>query len=130
MQQPFRGWLLDKDEPPMSNTIFAKIIRGELEADIVHSDESCIAFRDINPQAPVHALIIPRKAIRSIETMEDEDIPLVGHLFAVARDLAKELGVAESGYRLVINNGMDAGQTVSHLHVHLLGGRNMNWPPG
>ena len=114
----------------MSNTIFAKIIRGELEADIVHSDETCIAFRDINPQAPVHALIIPRKPIRSIETMEDEDVPLVGHLFAVARDLAQELGVAESGYRLVINNGTDAGQTVSHLHVHLLAGRNMNWPPG
>jgi histidine triad (HIT) family protein len=114
----------------MSDTIFSKIIRGELEADILHSDDDCIAFRDINPQAPVHVLIIPRKPIVSVENIEDADAPLVGHLFAVARDLGRTLGVAESGYRLVINNGNDAGQTVSHLHVHLLAGRNMNWPPG
>ena len=114
----------------MPDTIFAKIIRGELEADIVHSDDTCIAFRDINPQAPVHILIIPRKPITGIEAMEDEDAPIVGHLLLVARDLAKKLGVADSGYRLVVNNGSAAGQTVFHLHVHLLAGRNMNWPPG
>lgn len=114
----------------MSETIFAKIIRGELEADIVHEDEHCIAFRDINPQAPTHVLIIPRKQITSIEALEDGDAMTVGHLFCVARDLARSLGVAESGYRLVINNGVAAGQTVFHLHVHLLAGRNLNWPPG
>ena len=114
----------------MADTIFAKIIRGELEADIVHSDDLCIAFRDINPQAPVHILIIPRKPITGIEAMEDEDAPIVGHLLLVARDLAKKLGVADSGYRLVVNNGAAAGQTVFHLHVHLLAGRNLNWPPG
>jgi len=114
----------------MPDTIFAKIIRGELEADIVHSDDTCIAFRDINPQAPVHILIIPRKPITGIEAMEDEDAPIVGHLLLVARDLAKKLGVADSGYRLVVNNGSAAGQTVFHLHVHLLAGRNLNWPPG
>jgi len=114
----------------MGKTIFSKIIRGEIEADILHSDDRCIAFRDINPQAPVHVLIIPRKPITSIKTIEEEDVPLVGHLFMVARELGKSLGVEESGYRLVINNGTDAGQTVSHLHVHLLAGRNMNWPPG
>ena len=114
----------------MPDTIFSKIIRGELDADIVYSDDTCIAFRDINPQAPVHVLIIPRKEISGIEAMQDGDAPIVGHLFEVARDLAKQLGVAESGYRLVINNGPAAGQTVFHLHVHLLAGRNLNWPPG
>ena len=114
----------------MPDTIFSKIIRGELDADIVYSDDTCIAFRDINPQAPVHVLIIPRKEISGIEAMKDGDALIVGHLFEVARDLAKQLGVAESGYRLVINNGAAAGQTVFHLHVHLLAGRNLNWPPG
>ena len=114
----------------MAETIFAKIIRGELDADIVHEDEHCVAFKDINPQAPVHVLIIPRKSITSIEQMGDEDVLTVGHLFVVARDLARSLAVAESGYRLVINNGSAAGQTVSHLHVHLLAGRNLDWPPG
>ena len=114
----------------MAETIFAKILRGELPADIVHEDEQCIAFRDINPQAPVHVLVIPRKEMRSVVEMSDADESLVGHLFAVARDLAAQLGLSESGFRLVINNGIDAGQTVSHLHVHLLGGRSLTWPPG
>ena len=114
----------------MAETIFAKILRGELPADIVHDDERCIAFRDINPQAPVHVLVIPRKEMRSIVEMTDADEGIVGHLFAVARDLAAQFGLSESGFRLVINNGIDAGQTVSHLHVHLLGGRSLTWPPG
>lgn len=114
----------------MPETIFAKILRKEIPADLVHEDEQCIAFRDINPQAPTHVLIIPRKAFASIEAMKDEDAPLVGHLFLVARDIARKFGLHESGYRLVINNGSNAGQTVFHLHVHLLGGRPMNWPPG
>ncbi len=114
----------------MADTIFAKILRGDLPADIVHEDELCIAFRDINPQAPVHVLVIPRKEMQSINEMSDADEGLVGHLFSVARELATQLGVSETGFRLVINNGIDAGQTVSHLHVHLLGGRSLTWPPG
>ena len=114
----------------MSDTIFSKILRKEIPADIVHEDEMCMAFRDINAQAPTHILIIPRKAFRNIAEMGDEDGPLVGHLFKTARDLARSLGVEESGYRLVINNGADAGQTVHHLHIHLLAGRSFRWPPG
>ena len=114
----------------LSETIFSKILRKEIPADLVHEDDQCIAFRDINPQAPVHILIIPRKAFANIDAMSDEDAPLVGHLFAVARDLARQLGLDASGYRCVINNGANAGQTVFHLHVHLLGGRALNWPPG
>ena len=114
----------------MTETIFSKVLRKEIPADIVHEDEQCIAFRDINPQAPVHLLVIPRKYMFNISAMDDEDEALVGHLFAVARDLAQQHGLDESGFRLVINNGIDAGQTVSHLHVHVLGGRPMTWPPG
>ena len=114
----------------MSETIFTKIINREIPADIIYEDDISLAFNDINPQAPVHVLVIPRKEMRSIVEMEDGDEVVVGHLFAVARDLATQFGLSESGFRLVINNGIDAGQTVSHLHVHLLGGRSLTWPPG
>jgi len=114
----------------MANTVFAKILRGEIPAELLHDDEHCIAFRDINPQAPVHVLVIPRKEIVSIESLEDGDAALLGHLMCVARDVARKEGVAEDGYRLVINNGAHAGQTVFHLHIHVLGGRTMGWPPG
>ncbi len=114
----------------MGNTVFSKILRKEIPADIVHEDELCIAFGDINPQAPTHLLIIPRKEIAGIKDVDAEDAALVGHLFLVACDLARKLGLEESGYRLVINTGADAGQTVFHLHVHLLGGRTLTWPPG
>jgi histidine triad (HIT) family protein len=114
----------------MGSTIFSKIIRKEIPADIVHEDDQCIAFRDINPQAPTHILIIPRKEIRNVAEMADDDGPLLGHLFRVARDIARTEGLADDGYRLVVNNGAAAGQTVWHLHVHLLGGRNLSWPPG
>jgi histidine triad (HIT) family protein len=114
----------------MANTVFAKILRGDIPADLVHEDEHCIAFRDINPQAPVHVLVIPRKEIVSIDSMEDGDAALLGHLMTVARDVARTEGVAEDGYRLVINNGAHAGQTVFHLHIHVLGGRTLGWPPG
>ncbi len=113
----------------MGSTIFSKIIRKEIPADIVHEDEHCIAFRDINPQAPVHVLIIPRKEIRNVAEMDDEDSPLLGHLLLTARNIARELGL-DDGFRLVVNNGAKAGQTVWHLHVHLLGGRSLSWPPG
>jgi len=114
----------------MGSTIFSKIMRKEIPADIVHEDDRCIAFRDINPQAPTHVLIIPRKEIRTIAEMEDEDAPLLGHLILVARDIARAEGLDDGGYRLVVNNGKAAGQTVWHVHVHLLGGRALSWPPG
>lgn len=116
----------------MGETIFAKIIRKEIPADIVYESDNVLAFKDINPQAPVHILIIPK--ITDIATTKDIDskthAPLLGELFDAANKIAKDLGISESGYRIVINCGPDAGQEVYHLHLHLLGGRKMNWPPG
>jgi histidine triad (HIT) family protein len=114
----------------MPDTIFAKIIRKEIPAVIVHEDERCVAFRDIQPQAPTHILIIPRKEIARIADAESGDRDLLGHLLLTAATLAESQGLAKTGYRLVINNGPDGGESVPHLHVHLLGGRAMNWPPG
>ena len=110
-------------------TIFKRIIDGEIPADIVHEDELCLAFADVNPQAPVHLLVIPRKEIRSLDTLDDEDLALVGHLHMVIRNLAREREL-DNGYRVVVNCGADGGQTVDHLHFHLLGGRAFQWPPG
>ena len=110
-------------------TIFKRIIDKEISADIVFEDDRCLAFRDINPKAPTHVLVIPKKEIPSLADASDEDTDLIGHLFLVTRQLASELGL-ENGYRTVINCGADGGQTVDHLHVHLLGGRAMSWPPG
>ena len=110
-------------------TIFQQIIDGEIPADIVHEDERCLAFHDIAPQAPVHVLVIPRKPIVSLAHLEDEDEALVGHLMLVARKVARDLGL-ENGFRTVINSGEDGGQSVDHLHVHVLGGRGLAWPPG
>jgi histidine triad (HIT) family protein len=110
-------------------SIFQKIIDREVDADIVHEDDRCIAFRDINPQAPTHILIVPKRPIPSLDDVEDEDADLLGHLHLVARDLAREEGLRD-GYRTVINTGDDGGQTVYHLHMHLLGGRRLDWPPG
>jgi histidine triad (HIT) family protein len=110
-------------------TIFAKIIDHEIPAKIIHEDDRCVAFHDVNPQAPTHVLIVPRKPIDKVENMSEPDGALVGHMVYVATQLAKKLNL-ESGYRLVINNGADGGQTVFHLHLHLLGGRSFAWPPG
>ncbi len=110
--------------------IFARVLRGEIPADVVYEDEQCLAFRDINPQAPTHVLVVPRKALAMVAHTAEEDEPLLGHLLRVASGIADSEGLAEGGYRLVINNGVAAGQTVFHLHVHLLGGRPMSWPPG
>lgn len=110
-------------------TIFKKIIDREIPADIVYEDDRCLAFRDVKPAAPVHVLVIPKKEIPSVSQIGDEDQALVGHLWLVIRRLADELGL-ESGYRVVVNNGPDAGQSVDHLHYHLIGGRKMTWPPG
>ena len=113
----------------MSETIFQKIIDKELPADIVYEDESCLAFKDINPVAPIHILIIPKKRIDKISDSNTEDKELLGHLFLVAGNIARDLGI-EDAFRLVVNNGAGAQQTDFHLHVHLIAGREFNWPPG
>ena len=109
--------------------IFKKIIDREIPAKIVYEDEQCLAFHDVNPQAPIHVLIIPKKIIRTHDDLSVEDLSLLGHLHLVAVKLAGQLGL-QPGYRLVINCRAQAGQTVPHLHFHLLGGRSMGWPPG
>ncbi len=111
-------------------TLFEKIAAGEIPANIVHTDEICIAFHDINPQAPMHVLIVPRKPIPRVAEADKKDQSLLGHLLLTATEIAKKLGLSEKGFRLVINNGRDGGESVPHLHVHLLGGRPMSWPPG
>jgi histidine triad (HIT) family protein len=113
----------------MQDNLFQKIIERKIPADIVYEDDRCLAFRDINPQAPVHVLIIPRKVIPTHAEIKPEDRDLLGHLHLVATQLAEKLGVGD-GYRLVINCKERAGQTVPHLHLHLLGGRDFGWPPG
>ena len=111
-------------------TIFQKIIDKEIPADIVYEDESVLAFRDIAPQAPVHVLIIPKKPIVNIATATTEDQNLLGHIVLVAAQIARDLGVDDKGYRLVTNINQDGGQSVYHLHFHLLAGRQLTWPPG
>ncbi len=111
-------------------TIFKKIIDREIPADILYEDDLCLAFRDVAPQAPTHILVIPKKEIVNLAALADHDEPLTGHLWTVIRKLADEQGLAESGYRVVVNCGADGGQAVDHLHFHLLGGRQMGWPPG
>ncbi|MEJ1971378.1 MAG: histidine triad nucleotide-binding protein [Lacunisphaera sp.] len=114
----------------MSKTIFQKIIAREIPARIAHEDDLCIAIHDINPQAPVHVLVIPKKPIARVGAAGADDQAVLGHLLLTAGNLAKKLGVSDSGYRLVINSGPDGGETVPHLHVHLLGQRPLAWPPG
>ena len=114
----------------MSDCIFCKIAHGEMSADLVHEDDSILAFRDINPQAPTHILIIPREHVATMSDLDEAHKDLVGRLFLTARDLAAEEGIQEDGYRVVMNCGAKAGQTVFHIHLHLLGGRRMTWPPG
>jgi histidine triad (HIT) family protein len=111
-------------------TLFEKICNKEIPATIVYEDERCVAFRDISPQAPLHILVIPRKAIPRVGLAKTEDEALLGHLLLTAAQVARSEGIAESGYRLVINNGPHGGEAVPHLHVHLLGGRQLLWPPG
>ena len=110
-------------------TIFKKIIDGEIPANIVHQDDLCLAFHDVNPQAPVHVLVIPKKEIASVNEIGAEDEALIGHMWSVIRNLAQELNLT-NGYRVVVNCGSDGGQAVDHLHYHLLGGRQLQWPPG
>jgi histidine triad (HIT) family protein len=107
----------------MGDTIFGKIVRGELEADIVYRDDRVTAFRDINPKAPTHVLIVPNEAIPTVNDVDESHEAVLGHLFVVARKLAEQEGIAEDGYRLLVNCGRNGGQEVLHLHMHLLGGR-------
>jgi len=110
-------------------TLFGKIIRREIPADIVYEDDLCLAFRDINPQAPTHVLLIPKKEIDRLGSARGEDQALLGHLLLAAGKVARQLGVGDA-FRLVVNNGAEAGQSVFHLHLHILGGRALRWPPG
>ena len=114
----------------MSQTLFEKIIAREIPARIVYEDDKVIAFHDIKPEAPVHVLIIPKKPIPRIAEAHPEDHQVLGHLLIKAAEVAKQLGLKENGFRLVINNGPDAGEAVPHLHCHVIGGRKMDWPPG
>jgi histidine triad (HIT) family protein len=110
--------------------LFCRILNKEIPAKIVFEDSVCLAFEDINPKAPTHILVIPKKHIDSLDTLLEEDESALGHLFLVARNLAKARGIHQSGYRTVLNTGTDAGQSVFHIHLHLLGGRRLAWPPG
>ncbi|MFL0247418.1 histidine triad nucleotide-binding protein [Candidatus Clostridium stratigraminis] len=114
----------------MDNCIFCSIIAGKIPSEKVFEDEKVLAFKDINPEAPVHIIIIPKKHINSINDLEYNDSELIGHIYNVAKEIAADLKINESGYRVVTNCGKDAGQSVSHLHFHLLGGRSLTWPPG
>lgn len=112
------------------STIFDKIIRREIPADIVYEDDLALAFRDIAPQAPTHILVIPKKPVVNVASAGDEDQALLGHLMLVVRNVARDEGLVEGGYRIVANNGPHGGQSVDHLHFHILGGRQLTWPPG
>ena len=115
---------------PGGDTIFGKIIRKEIPAEILHEDDLSLAFKDVAPQAPVHFLVIPKPPIAMLQDVEEGDAALMGPLMVVAKKVAKAQGLEEGGYRLVINNGKDGAQSVYHIHLHILGGRQMTWPPG
>jgi histidine triad (HIT) family protein len=110
--------------------IFCRVVAGEIPADVIYKDDRAVAFRDINPQAPVHALVIPREHMESLDDAAGRDENSLGHLLRVAARVANQEGLSESGYRTVINTGAGAGQSVFHLHIHVLGGRPLHWPPG
>jgi len=138
-----RAWIFSTETGPRSykfrrpntrhmqeKTLFEKIRDREIPADIVHEDDHCLAFRDISPQAPLHFLVVPKKAIPRIAAASEDDAHLLGSLLIAAAAVARQQDIADSGFRLVINNGRDGGETVPHLHIHLLGGRPLDWPPG
>jgi diadenosine tetraphosphate (Ap4A) HIT family hydrolase len=114
----------------MSNCIFCRIGRHEIPSNAIYENDDVFAFHDISPQAPTHAVVIPKQHIASIQASADQDAPLLGTLLRASTHVAALLGLSDGGYRLVINNGADGGQTVDHLHIHILGGRRMTWPPG
>ena len=114
----------------MADCLFCRIAAGDIPADIVHADERMIAFRDINPQAPMHVLVVPRRHIATLDDLSPDDDQLVGEMMRRAAALARESGYADRGYRTVFNCNADAGQTVFHIHLHVIGGRSLTWPPG
>lgn len=114
----------------MSDCIFCRIVERTVPSKIVHEDDQAVAFEDVNPQAPVHILVVPKRHVRSLKELNETDSTLLGHLMLTGAAIAKQKGIAESGYRLVVNTGKHGGQSVFHLHLHLLGGRPMHWPPG
>ena len=114
----------------MSDCIFCKIVNGEIPSKKIYEDEYVYAFYDINPEAPVHFLVIPKEHIKSVNLIAEENSKVIARIFEVIRNLTKELGISENGYRIVNNCGVDGGQTVDHMHFHVLGGRELKWPPG
>lgn len=114
----------------MSDCLFCKMVNGDIKPDIAYETDSVLAFRDLNPQAPTHILIIPKQHISTLNELEDNHAQVVGELYLAAKEIAKQQGIAEAGYRTLINCNEDGGQTVFHLHLHLMGGRVMKWPPG
>ena len=114
----------------MSDCLFCKFVSGEIKADVVYEDDHVLAFRDINPQAPVHVLVIPKRHISTLNDLTPDDAELVGRLYLAAKQVARDEGIDEAGYRTIMNCNEQAGQTVFHIHLHLLGGRGMSWPPG
>lgn len=114
----------------MTDCIFCKIVSGDIPAEIIHQDDDVLAFRDLNPQAPTHFLVIPNKHISTLNDLQTNDAELVGKMFLAAKQVAAEAGIADAGYRTVMNCNKQAGQTVFHIHLHVLGGRPMSWPPG
>jgi histidine triad (HIT) family protein len=114
----------------MSDCLFCKFVAGEIQPNVVYEDEAVLAFRDVNPQAPTHVLVIPKRHISTLNELEPGDAELIGKLYLAARKVAEDEGIAEPGYRTLINCNAQAGQTVFHIHLHLLGGRSMGWPPG
>lgn len=114
----------------MNDCIFCKIVSGDIPSNKIYEDEQVIAFRDINPQAPSHILVVPKRHISGVNELAEQDEALVGHVYGVIARLVRELGIAETGYRVVVNSGADGQQSVPHLHVHVLGGRLLAWPPG
>ena len=113
-----------------NDCLFCKIVAGDIPAEVIYRDDQVLAFRDINPRAPIHVLVIPQKHVDSLASVTDEQRDIMGKIMIVAREIAAAEGLSESGYRAVINVGLDGGQTISHLHLHLLGGRTLHWPPG
>lgn len=114
----------------MEDCIFCKIVKGEIPSEKVYEDELIFAFKDISPEAPTHVLIIPKKHIKSLNDLTDNDANIIAHIYITLKELAKQLGIKENGYRIVSNCGEHGGQTVDHIHFHLLGGRTLQWPPG
>lgn len=114
----------------MEDCIFCKIIKGDIPSEKVYEDELILAFKDINPEAPIHIVVIPKKHIKSLNELTEKDADIVAHIYIKTKELAQELGINKKGYRIVTNCGEQGGQTVNHLHFHVLGGRNLQWPPG